>query len=64
MIFVPKCSFCDSDIQVGTGMMVAQPNGKIFHFCGHKCEMNMLKLKRDPRKIGWTRKTKKTDSKK
>ncbi len=61
---MPKCSFCDSDIQVGTGMMVAQPNGKIFHFCGHKCEMNMLKLKRDPRKIGWTRKTKKTDSKK
>jgi len=59
---MPKCSFCDYDISKGRGIMVVQPNGRVFNFCSHKCEVNMLKLKRDPRKVGWTRKKKKTAS--
>ena len=54
-----KCSFCNEDISEGRGIMVVQPNGKIANLCSHKCEVNLLELKRDPRKIGWTRKQKK-----
>ena len=54
-----NCLFCDKSISTGRGILVAQPNGKTFNFCSHKCEVNMLKLKRDPRKVDWVRKAKK-----
>ena len=50
-----KCSFCDSEIEKGTGKMIIQKTGKISHFCSHKCEMNMMKLGRDPRNFKWAR---------
>jgi large subunit ribosomal protein L24e len=53
-----KCSFCDSIIERGTGKMVIENDGKIFRFCSLKCEKNLLKLKRDPRKVNWVRKKK------
>jgi large subunit ribosomal protein L24e len=49
-----KCSFCGIEIPPGTGLMYVQKDGKIFYFCGRKCEKNMLKLGRKPRKIKWT----------
>jgi large subunit ribosomal protein L24e len=49
-----KCSFCGTEIPPGTGLMYVQKDGKILYFCSKKCEKNMLKLKRKPRKVKWT----------
>ena len=49
-----KCSFCGTDIPPGTGLMYVQKDGKILYFCSRKCEKNMLKLGRKPRKVKWT----------
>jgi large subunit ribosomal protein L24e len=49
------CSFCGEEIEVGTGKMYVRRDGKVFYFCSGKCEKNMLKLKRNPRKLKWTR---------
>jgi large subunit ribosomal protein L24e len=50
------CSFCGEEIEVGTGKMYVRRDGRIFYFCSGKCEKNMLKLKRNPRKLKWTKK--------
>jgi len=38
------------------GLMFVKNDGKILWFCSSKCEKNMLKLKRVPRKVKWVRK--------
>ncbi len=48
-----KCSFCSNAAGVGTGKMVIDKTGKINWFCSRKCEKNLLKLRRDPRKFKW-----------
>ena len=35
--------------------MYVKKDAKIFYFCSSKCEKNMLKLKRKPHKIKWTK---------
>lgn len=50
-----KCSFCKRDIPKGKGKMLILKSGKILYFCSSKCEKN-YNLKRDPKKLGWTRK--------
>ena len=55
-----KCSFCGDDIEKGTGKMYVKKDGKILHFCSRKCEKNMLKLKRKPTKLKWTKPKKPT----
>ncbi|MFH7902876.1 MAG: 50S ribosomal protein L24e [Candidatus Aenigmatarchaeota archaeon] len=37
-----KCSFCDSEIKLGTGKMYVTSFGKIYFFCSSKCEKNFL----------------------
>ena len=49
-----KCSFCNNEIERGTGAMYVKNDGKIFHFCSSKCENNLLKLGRKPRTTKWT----------
>lgn len=49
-----KCSFCGRKILTGTEKMFVKKDGKVLHFCSKKCEKNMLKLKRKPRKLKWT----------
>ncbi|NQV08573.1 50S ribosomal protein L24e [Candidatus Woesearchaeota archaeon] len=49
-----KCSFCGEQIRPGTGKMFVKIDGKILYFCSSKCDKNMLKLKRKPRKTKWT----------
>jgi large subunit ribosomal protein L24e len=49
------CSFCGNEIEVGTGKMFVRRDGRILYFCSGKCEKNMLKLKRSPRKLKWTK---------
>ena len=50
-----KCSFCDAEIEPGTGILVVDKTGKILPFNSKKCEKNMLKLKRNPRKYKWAK---------
>jgi large subunit ribosomal protein L24e len=54
-----KCSFCNNEIERGTGKMYVKVDGKIFYFCSSKCENNLLKLKRNPVRFKWTNKEKK-----
>ncbi|MCD6215445.1 MAG: TRASH domain-containing protein [Candidatus Aenigmarchaeota archaeon] len=46
-----NCSFCGKKIERGSGKMVVKNSGKIFYFCSSKCEKNLLKLKRAPKKL-------------
>ena len=48
------CNFCDKEIEKGTGKMYVKKDGKILWFCSNKCEKNMIKLGRIPRRIKWT----------
>jgi len=36
--------------------MLAKNDGTVLWFCSAKCKKNMLELKRDPRKLKWTKK--------
>jgi len=38
--------------------MFVKRDGTVYFFCSSKCEKNMLKLKRVPRKIKWVTKKK------
>ena len=51
-----NCSFCGEEIKKGTGIMFVKANGTVYVFCSSKCKINLLKLKRKPRKIKWTSK--------
>jgi large subunit ribosomal protein L24e len=55
-----KCSFCKSEIELGTGKMFVKNDGRIFYFCSSKCSKNMLKLGRESKKVKWIRKKKKS----
>ena len=50
------CSFCDRLVVKGSGTMVAKNDGTVLWFCSSKCKKNALVLKRDPRKLKWTKK--------
>ena len=54
-----ECSFCKAAIETGTGKMFVKKDGGVLHFCSNRCEKNMLKLKRLPRKVKWISKKKK-----
>jgi len=51
---IKRCSFCDGEIEPGTGKMFVKRDGSLLYFCSSKCEKNMLKLGRNPRRIRWT----------
>jgi len=53
-----KCSFCNENMEAGTGKMFVKNDGKVFYFCSKKCEKNMLKLKREPKDVKWVTKKK------
>lgn len=52
---MPKCSICSEAIPEGRGKMFVKNDGRIFYFCGSKCEKN-FELGRDPRKVKWIKK--------
>ncbi len=47
-----KCSFCRDELSIGTGKMFVRGDGKIFYFCGSKCQGN-FGLGRDPAHTKW-----------
>jgi large subunit ribosomal protein L24e len=53
-----KCSFCKKNIAPGTGKMFVKNDGTVYFWCSSKCEKN-FKLGRNPKKIKWSKKTKK-----
>jgi large subunit ribosomal protein L24e len=55
---VPKtrnCSFCGNEFPPGTGMMYIRNDGTILWFCSSKCRKSSINLKRDSRKVKWTK---------
>lgn len=53
---MPTCSFCKRHYKEPKGLTLFTFEGKTLHFCSGKCQKN-LKLKRDPRKVNWVRKS-------
>jgi large subunit ribosomal protein L24e len=51
---MPKCTFCGTQIEKGTGKMFVYSSGKVANFCSNKCEKNLHKLKRKPVRMRWT----------
>lgn len=56
---MPKCSFCKSEIERGTGKLYVTNKGVQHWFCSSKCEKNKVHLKRKPHRTKWVTKTKK-----
>ena len=54
---MPRCSFCKQMYKEPQGLTVFTLEGKSIHYCSSKCRKNTA-LKRDPRKVNWTRKYK------
>ena len=54
-----ECSFCGTNIERGTGKLFVKKDSKLLYFCSSKCEKNMLKLKRKPYNVRWTKAYKK-----
>lgn len=51
-----KCAFCHTPLEQGSGKMLVRRDGTVFYFCSSKCERNMIKLGRKPRKFKWAAK--------
>ena len=49
-----NCSFCDSPISKGTGLMYVKKDGTVYNFCSSKCRKNNLDLGREGRRRKWT----------
>ncbi len=49
------CEFCGKEIEPGTGLMYVKLDGSIHWYCSSKCFKNAVKLRRDPRKLKWTK---------
>ncbi|MBT4166185.1 hypothetical protein HOE04_04055 [archaeon] len=56
---MPTCSFCKKNFENPRGLTVFTFEGKSLHFCSSKCRRN-LDLKRDPKKVNWVKREKKT----
>ncbi len=55
MVTRRTCTFCGSEIEPGTGKMYVRKDGIVYNFCSSKCEKNLVKLKRVPRRTRWTK---------
>ncbi|MBI2006752.1 MAG: 50S ribosomal protein L24e [Thermoproteota archaeon] len=55
-LLIKPCSFCNRPVAKGSGTMLVKNDGTVLWSCSSKCKKNMLVLKRDPRKLKWTKK--------
>ena len=49
------CSFCGTEIEPGTGKIFVRKDGTVLNFCKNKCQKNLLKLNRIPRRVRWSK---------
>jgi len=59
---MPRCSFCKQNYEFPYGLSLILNSGDILYYCSSKCRKNMLKLKRDNKKVNWIRKEKVSNS--
>ena len=50
-----KCIFCGKEEYAFKGLHLIKNDGTIAYFCSSKCRRNALNLKRDKRRIRWTK---------
>ena len=55
-LLVKPCNFCDKPVAKGSGTMLAKNDGTVLWFCSQNVRKMHLELKRDPRKLKWTKK--------
>jgi large subunit ribosomal protein L24e len=49
------CTFSGEEIEPGTGLMFIKRDGTVMWFKNSKARKNALNLKRNPRRVKWTR---------
>ena len=49
-----KCTFCGEQIREGTGKIYVKNDGRIFNFCGSKCQKNW-NMGRTGKNVAWTK---------
>ncbi len=51
---IRNCNFCGTQIEPGTGILYVKKDGNTMNFCTRKCQVNMVQMKRVPRRVKWT----------
>ncbi len=59
---MPKCSFCKRNYDIPKGLTIFTIDGKSLYYCSSKCRKN-VNLGRDPKRVNWIRKDKKSEKK-
>ena len=49
------CTFSGEELEPGTGLMFIKRDGTVMWFKNSKARKNALNLKRNPRRVKWTR---------